>query len=289
MPNRAVNKQPPKEEPDSSTLRAFALLELIASASSLTLNELTQASGLPKPTVFRILRLLGRRNLVCRAPFAKRYVIGPRMSAMALNVQLNSPHRGQRRAILAQLVEEIGETCNFTMLDGDKVIYLDRVETASPVRLHMEPGSRVPLHCTASGKLFLAHLERGELRKILGPGPFERYTERTITDVDTLAGELERIRSEGIGTDVGEYLTESVCLAVPVSDVKGRVCAAVAVHGPAPRMTLARGTTFLPALRRAAEAIAATFDPDGIAHGSASTPSHRTIRAARSLRSTARP
>lgn len=284
-----MDNQHAKEQSDSSTLRAFALLELIASASSLSLNELTQASGLPKPTVFRILGLLGRSGLVCREPLEKRYVVGPRLSSMALNVQLNSTQRARRRAILAQLVEEIGETCNFTMLDGDKVIYLDRVETASPVRLHMEPGSRVPLHCTASGKLFLAHLGHGELRKMLGPGPLERYTARTITNMDVLERELERIRSEGIGTDVGEYLKESVCLAVPVSDLKGRVCAAVAVHGPAPRMTLERGATFVPALKRAAEAIGATFDSDGIGRDSPTTPSRRTIRVTRSPRSTARP
>ena len=123
----------------SSALRAFAVLELIATSDeSLTLEELTRISALPKPTVHRILRLLMRGGLVERQALDKRYVVGPRFSAMALAVQMRSPHRRERRAILARLVEAIGETCNFTMLDGSEVVYLDRVETSAGVRLHMD-------------------------------------------------------------------------------------------------------------------------------------------------------
>lgn len=241
-------------------MRAFSLLELIASAGAPpTLETLTRASGLPKPTVYRILRLLADAGLVQREPVEKRYTVGPRTAALSLVVQMHSPLRAERRAILARLVEEIGETCNFTMRDGHEVVYLDRVETQATVRLHMDIGSRVPLHCTASGKLFLAQLPPRELRRVLGPEPFRRHTERTITTLDALERELRAIRASGISTDIGECFEGSVCLAVPVRDRRGRVCAAVAVHGPAPRMTIERGYSFLPALRRAAAAIAETF------------------------------
>lgn len=244
----------------SSTLRGFAVLELIAHADSPpSLDDLTRASGLPKPTVYRILGLLIRGGLVRREALDKRYTVGPRAAELSLAVQTRSPLRARRHAILARLVEEIGETCNFTMLDGNEVLYLDRVETPEKVRLHMEVGSRVPLHCTASGKLFLAHMAPALLRRILGGGPLKRYTDRTVTTVDALERELRKIRATGIGTDSGEFLVGSVCLAVPVADARGRVCAAIAVHGPAPRMTLKRGYGFLPAMQRAAAEIAATL------------------------------
>jgi len=246
----------------SATLRAFLLLELIANADQpATLEELTRSSGLPKPSVYRILQLLIRGELVEREASAKRYVVGRRVGALSLAVQMHSPLRRERHAILSQLVDEIGETCNFTMLDGNEAVYLDRVETSAIVRLHMRIGSRVPLHCTASGKLFLAHLPPSSARRLLRASPLKRYTERTITGVDALERELGRIRASGIGTDSGEFLDGSVCLAVPVVDPRGRVCAAVAVHGPAPRMSLRKGYAFLPAMRRAAAAIAATLAP----------------------------
>ena len=249
----------------SSALRAFAVLELIATSDeSLTLEELTRISALPKPTVHRILRLLMRGGLVERQALDKRYVVGPRFSAMALAVQTRSPHRRERRAILARLVEAIGETCNFTMLDGSEVVYLDRVETTAGVRLHMDSGSRVPLHCTASGKLLLSALPPAQVRRLLGPGPLARYTDRTNTSIAVLERELAKIRVSGVGTDVGEYLVGSVCMAVPVRDPQGRMCAAIAVHGPAPRMTLKKGHSFLPAMRSAAAEIAATLLPESI-------------------------
>ena len=163
------------------------------------------------------------------------------MSELSLAVQMRSPARATRRAILARLVEEIGETCNFTMLDGAEALYVDRVETSENVRLNMQPGSRVPLHCTASGKLFLAHLPRPQARALLGTGPLKRYTERTVTSLELLERELRKIRGTGIGVDTGEYLVGSVCLAVPVLDSRGVVCAAAAVPGPAPPMNLEKG------------------------------------------------
>ncbi len=255
-----------RENPESATLRAFTVLEHIAATEAPpTLEELTRASGLPKPTVFRILRLLMRGGLVQRDVHEKRYLVGERISALALHVQMQSPRRRERHAILARLVEAIGETCNFTMLDGAEVVYLERVETSANVRLHMKAGSRVPLHCTASGKLLLSGLPLERVRKLLGPGPLPRYTQRTIVSVPALERELAKIRASGVGTDIGEYLVDSVCMAVPVRDPHGRMCAAIAVHGPAPRMTLKKGYGFLPAMHSAAATLAATFVPAGAA------------------------
>jgi len=257
---RRVGDAAALSSPESTTLRAFCLLELIANADEpISLETLTRASGLPKPSVYRILQLLIRGELVEREVAAKRYLVGRRAAALSLSVQLHSPLRRERHAIMSGLVDEIGETCNFTMLDGNEVVYVDRVETPAVVRLHMGIGSRVPLHCTASGKLFLAHLPPKDAHRLIRASPLRRYTERTITSSDALERELARIRASGIGTDSGEFLEGSVCLAVPVVDPRGRVCAAVAVHGPAPRMTLRKGYTFLNAMQRAASAIAATL------------------------------
>ncbi len=251
------------EDGDSSTLRAFTVLELVAGAKTPpTLDELTRSSGLPKPTVFRILGLLARGGFIQRESVEKRYTIGQRTSALSFQVQVNSPLRAQRHAVLVRLVEEIGETCNLTMLDGNEVVYIDRVETNATVRLHMHSGTRVPLHCTASGKLFLANMSAPEMHRLLGPGPFRRYTERTVIDPAGIERRLTKIRSTGVGTDVGEYLEGSVCVAVPVRDANGRVHATVAAHGPAPRMTLKKGYGFLPALHAAAAAIAGTLLPE---------------------------
>src|SRR5438477_2304450 len=259
---RAVSPGP--DGAPSSALRAFALLERIAAADEPpTLEELTRATGLPKRTVYRIRQLLTRGGLVEREVHDKRYAMGARLCTLALAVQMRWPRRRERHAILARLVEAIGETCNFTMLDGREVVYVDRVETSANVRLHMKAGSRVPLHCTASGKLLLCDMSLAQRQRLLGPGPLARYTERTIVSFDALERELAKVHATGVATDAGEFLDGSVFLAVPVRDPRGRMCAAIAVHGPAPRMTLKRGYAFLPAMREAAQAIAAMLVPAG--------------------------
>jgi DNA-binding IclR family transcriptional regulator len=251
---------PRKEDNIPATLRAIAVLEsLVAADRPASLAELTESSRLPKPTLYRMLGMLESAGLVAREPAARRYAPGPRLAALARNVMLNGSLRAERHAILARLVEEIGETCNFTMLDGAEVVYLDRVEAAWPLRMNLSSGSRVPLHCTASGKLLLALLPKPARERLVARLPLTRYTGTTITEPKKLGAELARIRAERHATDNEEFHAGLACVAVPVTDRAKRTCAALAVHAPVSRMPLARALEHLPSLRRAADAMAATF------------------------------
>lgn len=251
---------PRKKDKLPMTLRAVAVLEaLVAAERPASLAELTRTLRLPKPTLYRMLAMLEAANLVVREPGARRYVLGPRLATLGRNVMLNSSLRTERHAILARLVGEIGETCNFTMLDGHAVVYLDRVEAAWPLRITLSPGSQVPLHCTASGKLLLALLPKPARTRIAAHLALTRYTETTITDPLALDAELARIRAQKYATDNEEFHAGLVCVAVPVADPGKRVCAAIAVHAPVSRMSLDRAIGHLPALRHAAGALAKSF------------------------------
>jgi len=251
---------PRKEDSVPATLRAVSVLEaLVAAERPAALAELTGMVRLPKPTLYRMLGMLEAAGLVMREPGARRYAPGPRLATLGRNVMLNGSLRAGRRAILARLVEEIGETCNFTMLDGAEVIYVDRVEAAWPLRMNLTSGSRVPLHCTASGKLLLALLPKASRERITGQLALTRYTDTTITDRRQLATELARIRANRYSTDKEEYHAGLVCVAVPVMDARKRACAALAVQAPVSRMPLERALGHLPALRQAASAMAETF------------------------------
>ena len=155
-----------------------------------------------------------------------------------------------RHAILAQLVEQIGETCNFTMLHGGEVMYLDRVEAAWPLRMNLTSGSRVPLHCTASGKLLLAYLPKPSRDRMLGTLSYKSYTHSTIADRKSLDAELARIRKARYATDNEEFHAGLVCVAVPTRSPGGQPCAAIAVHAPMSRMPLERALEYLPLLAK---------------------------------------
>ena len=242
-------------------LRAFALLERIARADGpVSLRDAAQESGLPKPTVYRMLAMLESAALVVRESKGRRLAPGPRLTRIGLDALLNASARAPRHAILKTLAQSVGETVNLTMLDGSEVVYLDRVETAWPLRMTLVPGSRVPLHCTASGKLLLASLPAARRRRLVSSLELRRFTDRTLANSGALDAELARIRRDGYATDNEEYLAGLVCIAVPVMLRRGRTAACIAVHAPVARMPLARAVAHLPALRRAAGAIAQTFE-----------------------------
>jgi DNA-binding IclR family transcriptional regulator len=253
---------PDKLDRTPPLLRAFALLERVARAPApVSLVELTQDAGLPKPTAHRMLATLVDAGLVAREPDGRRFTVGPRVTRLALDAMLNGVVRAPRHAILARLADEVGETVNLTMLDGNEVVYLDRVEAAWPLRVTLQPGSRVPLHCTASGKLLLALLPAGRRERIVAALELERHTERTITDRRALAAELARIRRARVSTDDEEYIAGLVCIAVPVTTPRGRVVASVAVHAPVARMPLATALAHRPLLERTASELGGTFEP----------------------------
>ena len=247
---------------ESIALRAFSALEcVVGSAQPLTLDEITSGLGLPKPTVFRILNLLKDAGLLHRDAASKRYTAGPRLTAFAVELWRNASLRVQWHRALETAVEEIGESCNLTLLENDRVLYIDRVESRQPLRLHLETGTRVPLHCTASGKIFLSQMSPAQVQALLGPEPYERFTPRTLTSYRALAAELETTRRTQVGLHDSELFADSVAVAVPVVDPNGRFFAAVAMHAPASRASIESAMQSLPALHRAARTIAATMVP----------------------------
>jgi IclR family transcriptional regulator, acetate operon repressor len=247
---------------ESIALRAFSALEcVVGSAQPLTLDDITSGLGLPKPTVFRILNLLKDAGLLHRDAASKRYTAGPRLTAFAVELWRNASLRVQWHRALETAVDEIGESCNLTLLENDRVLYIDRVESRQPLRLHLETGTRVPLHCTASGKIFLSQMSPVQVQALLGPEPYERFTPRTLTSYRALAAELETTRRTQVGLHDSELFADSVAVAVPVVDPNGRFFAAVAMHAPASRASIESAMQSLPALHRAARTIAATMVP----------------------------
>jgi len=241
-------------------LRGLTVLEKVVQAQRpISATELIDELDLPKPTVNRILQQLEEEGLLQREPINKRYIPGVRTWDMALGIVSHKTLGAPRHAILRALSEEIGETCNCTILDRDHTIYFDRVEANWPYRIQLPIGSQLPLHCTASGKLFLAHMTTRQRRRFITAAPLKSYTHSTITDPDHLMGELKRIESDDVGVDNEEFMVGMVAIAVPVCNEAGNICFTLAVHAPKIRKSLDALREYIPQLQRAASAIALTY------------------------------
>jgi DNA-binding IclR family transcriptional regulator len=246
-------------------LRIPALLEQLARARHpQTLAQLAQRLDLPKTSLMRILSSLVESGFVVHAPGERGFVLGPRATRLALEV-LSTPHFSRSsRAILARLVETTGETCNLTALEGDGMRYLERVETSHLLRLKLDVGTHVPLHCTASGKLMLAMMDDAQRRQVLDRIVLDRHTPRTFVDRAQLERELAVIRQRRVGVDQEEFVLGMVAVAVPVLDAGGGMIAAMACHGPTARVSMAFLLESVPVMRDAALAMGKVLGDDSM-------------------------
>lgn len=245
------------------TIKALAIIETLATARRpLGVSDISALQNMPKPTAHRIVRMLENEGLLQREPGKRRFVPGARLMQLGLGLITASMLRAPRHAILESLSSRIGETCNFGVMVGTNVVYLDRVESSWPLGLRFETGSRVPLHCTAMGKLFLSTLPARKRMALLQTLTLHPYTDATITDPDRLEAELEKIRSLRISTDNQEFLAGVVCVAVPVNGPQGTPAAALAISAPLARMTLDQGLRHVPLLQEAAIRLSRTIEDD---------------------------
>ena len=190
------------------TARSFAILEHVAASHNpVDVLDIIASLKLPKATAYRLVDWFVGHGYLAREPGRKRLIVGPRLTNLAFGVLSASMRNDAPHLVLQRLVRTLNETCNIGTLLNGEVIYLDRVEAEHwPLRLHYTSGSRVPLHCSAIGKLFLALAPRPRRQRLLQSLELRRYTDGTITDKAKLEAELRQIRKEQVSFDREEYL-----------------------------------------------------------------------------------
>jgi DNA-binding IclR family transcriptional regulator len=237
----------------SALEKAITLLEaVVSSPRTLGLSDLAGQAGLSRQTAHRVLRQLEASGLLQHEPVRDHYLVGHRLKQLSLQALSASQRTGASHEVLRKLVARIGETCNVGILDDRDVVYLDRVECDWPLRLQLQPGSRLPAHCSAIGKLLLAYMAPRARRRLLGGTPLESYTPHTVTDPERLEEQMEAIREQAVSINVQEYMLGLLGIAVPIRDSGDRVVAALAVHAPQARMDETQARSHLPDLRAAA-------------------------------------
>jgi IclR family acetate operon transcriptional repressor len=239
--------------------RAFDLLERMADqGGEVGLSELSAGSGLPLPTIHRLMRTLVACGYVRQQP-NRRYALGPRL--IRLGESASRLLGTWARPYLAELVEATGETANMALLDGDEVVYVAQVPSRHSMRMFTEVGRRVLPHSTGVGKALLAAVPPQEVRALLARTGMPAATERTITEPDAFLAELGRIRELGYAVDDNEQEVGVRCLAVTVPD--SPTAAAISISGPAGRVTEAATDKIVPVLHEVAGRLALALSSNG--------------------------
>src|SRR4249919_883684 len=250
-----------REHKLGATARSFAILEHVASSRTpVDVLDIIASLKLPKATAYRLVDWFVTQGYLSREPGRRRLIVGPKFTNLAFGALSSSMRHDTPHVVLQRLVHTLNETCNIGTLLNGEVVYLDRVEADHwPLRLHYTIGSRVPLHCSAIGKLYLALASAVRRRRLLQSLELRRFTGTTLTEAAQLEAELRQIRKEQVSFDREEYLVGVVCMAVPVIGGNGELLAALAIQAPQARMNVQTARRHLPALRQAAEELAGIF------------------------------
>jgi IclR family transcriptional regulator, acetate operon repressor len=243
--------------------RAFDLLERMADAGGeVGLSELSTSSGLPLPTIHRLMRTLVACGYVRQQP-NRRYALGPRL--IRLGESASRLLGTWARPYLADLVEATGETANMALFDGDEIVYVAQVPSRHSMRMFTEVGRRVLPHTTGVGKALLAGVPAPDVLALLARTGMPAATGHTITEPEAFLRELERVRALGYAVDDNEQEMGVRCLAVTVPDCP--TPAAISISGPAGRVTEGATDKIVPVLHEVARKLSAALASNGATAG----------------------
>lgn len=230
-------------------LKAFLTRE-----ESIGVSELARRLGLGKSAVHRLLTTLVAEGLVEQDPHTGGYRLGIVVYELGEAVKVHMDLHAAAGPVLVQLREQTGESSQIGVLDGDEVVYVDRLESAHSLRLFTETGRRVPAHGTSSGKVLLAHRPDAEREAFLAR-PLAALTPHTVTDPAALRDLLAAVRARGWAEAVNEREIGVASIAAPIRDLHGAVVAAVSIGAPVARFGAVPRRRHARALVEAGEAI----------------------------------
>lgn len=240
------------------------ILEYLSHERSVGIIELTRrvsahANGeqMNKSTVYRFLTSLKELGFVRQDPETERYSLTLKLFEIGMCVLDRLDIWREADPVLKEIAQITGETIHLATLDDKSLVYLGKIDSVKTLRVSMmsRVGQTAPTHCTGVGKTLLAHLPPSRLNEILAKEKLLRYTPKTLTRRADLDRELASIRKKGYAIDNEEHETGVRCVAAPVRDNKGKVCAAVSVSVPTVRLPDRELPRYRDIIVRAAEEI----------------------------------
>ncbi len=219
--------------------RGLSVLEAFSSkSSSLSMTEIAQQAGLNKSTAFRVTYTLEELGYLKRDPETKRYRPGLKVLRLGFSA-LNSLEMGQvAQPFLKALSDQCGETTNMTVRDERDIVYVARNKTQQILSVDLHLGSRLPVYCTSMGKAQLIDLTPEELADLLGAEPYPRRGPNTITTLDELTAELDRVRRQGYAVNDEELVAGLRAVAAPVRGHTNRIVGAINISVPSVRVSV---------------------------------------------------
>lgn len=240
--------------------RALNVLECLAqSRKGYSVSELSRRLALPKSSVHLILRTLERRGYLQKQASGGRYKFGMKLIALSRTALDGVELRDEARPALAALSQRTGLTVHMGVLERSEIVIIERLESASAIRVVSWIGRRMDVNSTAVGKALIAHLPEDEFEAQVRPSQLTRRNDRTIGSMAALRTELDRVRTLGYAVCDEEDEIGVRCVGAPVLNRQGHAIAAISVAGTTLQIPPERVPELGQAVRDTAEEISARF------------------------------
>jgi DNA-binding IclR family transcriptional regulator len=198
-------------------------------------SEVAASLKVPKSSAHALLATLTHLGLL-RHTSGGRYCLGWRLLTFSQILLDTTEFRTEARRAMEQLEAQYRETIHLAVLDGNMVLYADKLQGNQAVRVDITGlGARLYGHCSAVGKVLLAHRPWSQVLQIVEEQGMPQFTPHTITDLSQLRQELEQVRQQGYAYDLEEIIPDLCCVAAPIRDHTGQVTAAMSIAAPAYR------------------------------------------------------
>lgn len=218
--------------------RALQILECFSKRDTeLGVTEIATRLDLHKSTTFGLLATLESRGYLKQNLENGKYKLGIKLFELGKLVEDDMDLRINSLPYLRELVAKYEETAHLAIRDGKEVLYIDKVEGESAIRMYSQVGKRAPMYCTGVGKAMLAFMSEEKIDSLLEDINFSKFTNNTITDLQKLKKELIEIKKRGYCIDDEEIEVGLACAAAPIVNYKGEAVASISIAGPTSRMT----------------------------------------------------
>lgn len=211
--------------------RALDIIEAVAvEQEGLGLTEIADRVELHKSTVYRIIATLVKRGYLDKNHDGE-YKVGLKLIE-AVSCYINSLElQTEARPYVAQITAHLGLTSHLGVLDGDKVVYIEKMDVVSTVKMYSQIGLRMHAYCSSLGKCLLANYSKEQLNAIMADCGFIKFTPNTISGIDKLHQEIAKVRQQGWAMDNEEYEIGHRCIGAPIYDYRGDIIAAISASG----------------------------------------------------------
>lgn len=232
---------------NNTLIKGLSIIELLAhSDRPMGLTEIAVALGLAKSNVHRLVQALTEARYIVKDEVSGRYSAAIKLWELGSAVLARLDLRVHAEDVMDRLLDLTLETVHLSILDGDEVVYVHKLDSPNPVRAYTQIGGRAKAHCVATGKAMLASYSPTALERMATS--LVPRTPKTIVDPTQFLQEMARIRNQGFAMNKGEWNENVYGIAAPVTDVSGSVVAALGLSGPKERFKAARIKVFTPLL-----------------------------------------